>query len=218
MPRTHRVEQGDCIASIAKLHGFFPQTLWDDPANAKLKAKRDPYVLLPGDEVVIPDLRQAFVRCSTGAVHRFRRKGVPQQYRVRLLKDGRPQANVPFLLSVDGNRYEGNTDAEGMLEVWIPPKARQGILEIESELYALHFGHLDPAETRQGFLARLCNLGRLSQEELEDPVACERAIIEFKQTHCGLEDFVDLEDEESRTQASRINESAVEAILREHGS
>lgn len=40
MPFQHQVGPGDCIVSIAYDNGFHPDTLWDHPENAELKALR----------------------------------------------------------------------------------------------------------------------------------------------------------------------------------
>jgi N-acetylmuramoyl-L-alanine amidase len=87
MAEAYEVEQGECIGSIAYEHGFFWQTLWDDPHNAKLKQRRkDSNVLKEGDVVHIPDLtlRQEF--SATEQLHRFQLKGVPAKLRVRVLQ------------------------------------------------------------------------------------------------------------------------------------
>src|SRR4051794_29578662 len=62
MPIRHIVEQGDTIVALAERHGLFARTLWEHPQNAALRdlrARMD--VLLPGDEVYIPDRRDKVV-------------------------------------------------------------------------------------------------------------------------------------------------------------
>src|SRR5262245_14444374 len=123
MPQEYTVQQGDCISSIAVRHGFFPDTLWDDAANADLKAKREePNVLLPGDVVVIPDKREKSADGGSEKRHRFRRKGVPEKLRLRLLDDeGQPFANQAYRLDIDGQTVNGTTGGDGMIEVPIHP-------------------------------------------------------------------------------------------------
>ncbi len=58
MPITYTVEQGDCLDSIAFAHDFFPDTIWNHPPNAAIRAERkDPNILYPGDVLTIPDKR-----------------------------------------------------------------------------------------------------------------------------------------------------------------
>jgi hypothetical protein len=164
MPVEYTVRDGDCISSIAVDYGFFPDTLWNHPKNSELKQKRkDPNILLPGDVVFIPDKTLKEVQKSTDARHTFKRKGVPEILRLRMLdEDGYPRANVPYRLDIDGRLIEGTLNAEGALEVPIPPNARNGLLILGSEgqeQYTLALGHLDPVETAPGLIARLRNLG-----------------------------------------------------------
>jgi hypothetical protein len=160
----HTVVPGDCFSSIAAKYGFFPNTLWNDPGNAALKERRkDPNVLQPGDVVEIPDKRAKTVTVKTGSFRRFRRKGVPARFRMLLVEQGEPKAGVPFWLYIDGVPIDGETDADGLIEVPLPPDARQGKLVIGEPgaalEFELHFGHLDPVDSIDGVQARLNNLG-----------------------------------------------------------
>src|SRR6187455_211501 len=116
------VKDGDSIDSIAFAHGFFPDTLWDLSENAELKSTRcDRNVLLPGDRVHIPPLRPKQLPVATGKRHLFQRRGVPAKFRIQVLDDGLPQAGVPYELTVEESKWQGNSDASGRVEHYIPP-------------------------------------------------------------------------------------------------
>lgn len=148
---------------MAEKYGFFAGTLWDHPSNAALRARRKYMnVLAPGDVLAIPDLETKTVECSTGHVHTFRRRGIPALLRLRFLRDDKPRANVPYRLVVGGAEQRGLTDAEGVLEAFVAPGAREGALILdddEDEVVALRFGELDPIDSVTGIQARLQNLG-----------------------------------------------------------
>src|SRR5882724_13489186 len=103
MPINYKVEQGDCISSIAFEYGFYPDTIWNYPANSELKKKReDPNVLFPGDVVTIPDRRPIEFSKPTTARHKFRLKNIPAKLRLRLLTlEGQPRANEKYVLEID---------------------------------------------------------------------------------------------------------------------
>jgi hypothetical protein len=156
----YRVQPGDCLASIAFANGFTPKTLWEHADNAPLREKRaSPFVLVPGDEVEIPAVREKQMECATGKRHRFQRRAVPERFRVRLCADGAPRKNVAYSLDVDGTPASGQTDGEGWLEHFIPPDARRAvvIVETEDEREELRFelGHLQPVTTEDGVRGRL---------------------------------------------------------------
>lgn len=158
----HTVRQGECLGSIAFENGLFWETLWNHPENAGLKQKRkNPNILLPGDEVFIPVREEKTETCATEKKHRFRLKGVPAKLRLRLLEDDKPSTNIPYTLDIDGELFSGTTDAEGRLEHSIPPNAQKGKLVIgdSQDEYLLDFGHLDPISEVTGIQARLNNLG-----------------------------------------------------------
>jgi N-acetylmuramoyl-L-alanine amidase len=158
------VESGDCIGSIAYESGFFWETIWNDPQNKALKEKRkNPNVLLPGDVVYVPDLRPREESVATEQLHRFRLKGVPAKFHIRLLLDGKPRANVDYQLEIEGNTVTGKTTGNGEITRSIAPNAREGRLRVKNKQgwdeYILRLGGLDPAENVTGAQARLRNLG-----------------------------------------------------------
>ncbi len=167
MAINYQVKQGDCISSIAFEHGFFPDTIWDHPSNAELKKKRqNPHALMPGDVVFVPDKRLKEVNEPTNQVHKFRVKNVPAKLRIQFMLMGKPRANVPFTLTVDGNivsKPGDRTNGEGFVISSIPPDARQGTLVLvegeDEEEYSLLLGHLNPVSEVTGAKQRLFNLG-----------------------------------------------------------
>ncbi len=127
----HVVEQGDCMSSIAKQYGFDWQTLWDHSRNSKLKQERkDPNVLFPGDTVYVPDLELGQEECATDKRHSFKLKGAPCKLRLRLLLNDKPRANAKYILDIDGELINGQTDGDGWLEQPISPDAKEGKLTL----------------------------------------------------------------------------------------
>ena len=154
--------QGDSIHSLAALYGHFWETIWNDPANAGLRARRtSPAQLAPGDEVAIPDLRTREERGATGGRLRFRRKGVPAMFRLQLKTLGEPRANEAYVLELDGALIEGKTGPDGRIEVPISPRCRGGELRLRggAEVIPIRIGHLDPLSETSGVMQRLANLG-----------------------------------------------------------
>ncbi len=210
MPVTHVCSQGDCIASIAEQHGFFPPTIWNDPANQELKDLRgeDGYVLLPGDEVVVPDLTTKDESCATEQRHRFRRKGVPELLKLELVDtDGRPIGGAEYQLDLDGKVIEGTTDSAGKLEHYIPPGARLARLRVpDHELEMLiPLGHLDPVSEITGVQQRLNNLGYACPINGQEDPETAAAVSRFQADH-------DLEI------TGEANDATREKLKSEHGS
>lgn len=159
----HKVKQGQCLESISLDKGFFWETLWNLPENAELKQNReDPNVLLPGDEVFIPDKREKIEMIDSEQRHTFRRKGVPSQFCLVVRHHGKPLADSPYRLDVDGVLYTGTSDPKGQIKLKIPPDAKEGRLFVGDsgdELeYIIRFGYVDPISTITGIQARLLNL------------------------------------------------------------
>ena len=171
MSDTHTVEQGEYLASIAKDHGFSEwRTIYDHPQNADLRKKRpNPNILLPGDEIFIPDKQPKRESCATEKKHRFK-VNVPKAWLKIVLKDseGKPLANQPYTLTVATLTCKGTTDGAGSLHKKIPIGIQFGQLTLDDLglAWTLKIGHLDPVhdlsedkDLIKGVQARLNNLG-----------------------------------------------------------
>lgn len=211
MPITVVVGARECLSSIAFEHGHFWPTLWDHPDNAALRAERkSAHVLREGDRVVVPDLRAKDVEAVTGKRHRFRRKGVPEQLRIRFGTPEYPRASVPYVLTIDGDPIAGKTDAQGEITCFLPPNARVAELVLRpegapEEHYAVGLRQLDPLSTVRGLKHRLKNLGYYGgpMDDDLDPEAIE-AMHDF-QARSGLQ----------RTDAP--DDATRDALLSAHG-
>ena len=184
MPTNHVVVEGDSATSLAEQFGFFAETIWQDPGNAALRKMRpDMDILMPGDIVVIPDLRSKIERKPVDQKYKFRRKGVPAFFRMQLFDADLPIANQNYTLVVDGKRYTGVTDAQGQIEAWVRPGAKQGELTVGDSLeITIMFGGLDPADSLTGIQKRLANLGFYSETASGQlDVATKSALRQFQE-------------------------------------
>ena len=167
----HTVEQGEYLASIAKDYGFSDsRVIYDHPQNAELKKKRpNPNILLPGDQLFIPDKQPKQESCPTERNSRFQVK-VPKAWLKIVLKDseGKALANQSYTLKVAWLELKGTTDGSGALEQKIPIGIETGELHLDKLGidWPLKIGHLDPIEEQasgseiiSGVQARLNNLG-----------------------------------------------------------
>jgi hypothetical protein len=122
-------------------------------------------VLAAGDRVIVPDLRPKYEKRPSGAMHRFKRKGLPAKFRIQLFDRNIPRANQPFTLRVDGTEEKGTTDAAGIVSCFIPAQGQTGELTVgtggDELTLILEFGHLDPLNEIRGVQHRLNNLGYL---------------------------------------------------------
>ena len=176
---SHTVQAGDCIQSLAVQNGLEWKALWDHPENAALKQlRKDPAVLQPGDVVKIPPKETKEKSAATDKKHTFVRKGVPAKVRMKILRDDQPRANLPYRLDIDGKLQTGNTDGEGLVEMTIPPDARQGELVVgnpgDEEIFHFQLGAVDPIDTEEGVRGRLRDLG------YDDTLPMEQLLKEFQ--------------------------------------
>jgi N-acetylmuramoyl-L-alanine amidase len=201
MGETHIVEQGEYLASIAKDYGFSDwHIIYDQPENADLRTRRpNPNVLLPGDQIFIPDKEQKQEACPTEQKTRFQVK-VPKATLLLILKDseGKALASQAYTLNVAWLTFQGTTDGNGKLQQKIPLGIETGKLELAKLglTWNLKIGHLDPlqdgapdAAVISGMQERLNNLGFHcgAVDGILGPKT-ERALQLFQQTVMGRRD------------------------------
>jgi N-acetylmuramoyl-L-alanine amidase len=112
--------------------------------------------------VTIPPIEQKEEPGETEMLHRFVRRGEPSMLRLRLLlEDEQPRANQPYVLEIDGQRFEGTTDVNGKLQAPMPGNARRARLVVgpDDAAYDLQLGHMEPVDSIRGIQHRLKNLG-----------------------------------------------------------
>jgi hypothetical protein len=90
--------------------------------------------------------------CACEQKHRFRRKGVPAKLKTQILIGELPCENEEYVLDIDGVLSRGKTDAEGNIEITIPPNAKRGRIIICDEEFELTLGTIDPIEEKQGVI------------------------------------------------------------------
>jgi len=153
--------QGECVESIAALHGFHWKTVWNHGENRALREDRaSPNLLHPGDGLFIPEATPGSDDAATAQRHRYRMKGVPAALKVRLLNNGEPRKSEKWRALVDGKIVDGSTDGDGLAEIRVHPRTEYVRLTLESGVvYNLSLRELDPLETVSGVQARLNNLG-----------------------------------------------------------
>jgi LysM repeat protein len=164
MATSHTIQQGEHISKIAAKYGFRDyRTIWNDGRNAALKQKRvNPNVLLPGDELQIPDKQVKTVPGSTTKRHTFKLAKAPLKLRLVLRDfDNEPIADTECELEIEGAKYKLKTDAAGLIEQDVEPTAEKGRLVVPSLDIdvPVNIGHLDPHNEETGWLGRLINLG-----------------------------------------------------------
>lgn len=191
---TYTVVPGDCLASIAERFGFGdPMLIYNDAANAALRrARPDPNVLLPGDQVVVPERTPRTEVLATEQRHRFVVKRPLTFLRLRLEDaNGAPRSGLPYEVAYRNTTLKGVTTAQGVIEQPIPRDLTQAVVTVgkgqSKEVLNVALGFIDPVTTDSGLRQRLANLGLLRPiDGIADDLALRFAIHTF-QLREGLE-------------------------------
>lgn len=165
--QNHKVRQGECLNSIAKMYGFDePGLIYQHAKNAELRRLRpNPNLLYPGDAVVIPAHDLQSFTLPTGQHHRVVVTVPKRKVRVRVLDAHRkPLKNLPFKLDTGKRVYEGQSDGDGVVEKMVPADVERVLLLIGDMTIPLLLGHLNPCKDTEddgasAVQARLKNLG-----------------------------------------------------------
>lgn len=166
MAENYKVQQGDCVSSIAFEKGFFVDTIWNHSDNKELKeSRKDPNVLMPGDIVHIPDKRLRELSKPTNEVHKFRVKNTPKPLRLQLKYLETPLRDIDYKLNIDGIEKTGKTDSEGWLMEWIFPDAKLARIVLQGGVeFDLKLGYQDPVDEISGLQKRLSALGYYTEK------------------------------------------------------
>lgn len=185
--RVHVIRGGDTVEALAAAHGLFWERVWFHPENEALRKLRDnPNILLPGDRLFIPSRQPKTVKISTARRHTYQRRGVPSKFIARFLDlQGRPRGHERYALEADAFRHEGQLDAEGRLERFVPPHLKRIHLRVGEgeglEEFEFDVGHLDPVEELSGVVGRLVMLGFYDGPDLTEPNAdLHAAVMRFR--------------------------------------
>jgi N-acetylmuramoyl-L-alanine amidase len=192
MADIHIVEQGDHLCQIAKKYGF-PDYLvvWDHPENADLKKlRKNPNVLMPGDEVYIPDKEERIESGATEQKHKF--VVDKKTLKLRLVLEDfyeKPIAGAQCALVVDGQATQLPSDGQGKIEQDIPLDAKDAVLVIRGDQtpfadtpIPIKIGYLDPVQELSGQVGRLNNLGYFPGDGTDND-AFQSAVEEFQCEH-----------------------------------
>jgi N-acetylmuramoyl-L-alanine amidase len=194
MPDYYTVQQGDHLSKIAKDNGFTDYTvIWNHPENADLKKQRqNPNVLLPGDQIFVPDMEEKQESGATDKRHTFTVDKKILKLRL-VLEDiyEKPIAGAQCALLVGDQTFQVTTDGQGKLEQEIPLDSTEAFLAIRgdqtpfaNEVIAIKIGHLDPIDELSGQIARLNNLGYFPGNlDGSDADAFQSAVEEFQCDH-----------------------------------
>lgn len=197
MSKTIDVKPGDCLESIAYRERIRPDSLWDDPGNAGLKAARkDRNVLMPNvDKVIVPDRDVKWEPGKkTGQTHIFQLKLPKKKFKFQLVCE-KARTDLTCVVEVDNLPVTAVLDGEWLV-CDIIPDAKEAVIKVtypsgkagnpkplQELVYKVALGHLRPAGTDEGIEDRLRNLGFFSLLPDKAAPALAEALERFQKSY-----------------------------------
>ncbi len=192
------VQQSQSMNSIAFEHGFAWEALWNLDENAALReARGDGGVLLPGDEVYIPEKEEKQEDRGAEALHSFKLPDIPFRIAITLRRlDAKAIEGVEWKLEINGEETEsGKTGSDGRIEAKVPPGARSGELILNGRRIPIKLRHLNPANTLTGMRQRLRNLGYSPGTDSGNLDADDKKSLRLFQADHGIEQTGEMDEE-----------------------
>jgi N-acetylmuramoyl-L-alanine amidase len=155
------IRQGDYLAQLAHALGFDEDVVWDDPANAALKASRDKNMLYPGDVLYIPEPKTTPTLLSGGSSNEYAASIPTTTIKLTFTDNGKPVANEACVVEGLGEPRQATTDGDGLVSIDVPVDVKELQIRFEASqiTYPVHIGAMDPVDEAAGVRKRLQNLG-----------------------------------------------------------
>jgi len=192
MPK-YTVKPGDCLTSIAAMHGFQDyKVIYNHADNKDFRKKRpNPHIIHPGDEIFIPPVTPLTFKVPVGGSKKMTVKHPPAELRVHLKDaDGEPWKGKKYKIFFPPRPEfrEGSTDGDGLVKEVCPAHASLARLEFADDgvVFELRLGNLDPVREQSGLRGRLHNLGYACPDygdEEETAAATKHALARFQAHH-----------------------------------
>ncbi len=150
------IKQGDHLALLAYKFGFDADAVWNDPANDALrKVRPKPNILLPGDQLYIPDrVDKKPVTLVTGELNTFVSPDPPTVTITHQFvgNDVSAYATKAYLVREIEQLTGLQTDADGVVKFEAPVTLDTAtvVFTDTGESWALAIGNLDPIDTPVG--------------------------------------------------------------------
>jgi hypothetical protein len=161
----HYVKSGEYLSLIGCNYGIPWQKIWDDPANAAFKEKRkDPNILYPGDELMIPIVDPAeYPSCATDQRHKFVISAAVNRICIVIRDElNNPIKGIEYIIDITGYpQIKEKTGDDGMVKAEVAEDLDSARLTFPqlNRSYVLEIGQLDPVGRITGVQQRLRNLG-----------------------------------------------------------